>query len=107
MDLVVASKGGIRLLRNDGAGGHWIKIGLRSVGCNIYGVGARIEIRYLNFSQVRVISAGRGTGNQDSLTQLFGLGKYRGAVELRIEDACGYRVNRILPGVNRYYEINY
>jgi len=107
MDLVVASEDGIRLLRNDGPGGNWIKIKLRSTRCNTYGVGARMEIRYPGHSQLRVITAGRGTGNQDSLTQMFGLGKYRGSVELRIKDGCGRTRNQMLPDVNRQYEINY
>lgn len=103
MDLIVASKDGIRLLRNDGPGGHWIKVSLRSVDCNIYGVGTRVEIRYQNRSQVRVITAGRGTGNQDSLSQLFGLGNYQGPVELSIKDSCGHTFKRNLPDVDRHY----
>ena len=107
MDLVVASENGIRLLRNDGPGGHWLKISLLSRRCNTYGIGARIEIRYQNRSQSRVITAGRGTGNQDSLTQLFGLGVYQGPVKLRLKDGCGHTLERKLPGVNRHYVLNY
>jgi len=107
MDLVVASKSGIKLLRNDGPGGHWIKVSLRSVRCNTYGVGARIEIQYRNRSQVRIITAGRGTGNQDSLTQLFGLGEHQGPVKLSLTDACDNTLERNLPDVDHHYVFNY
>ena len=107
MDLVVASEDGIRLLRNDGPGGHWLKISLRSMRCNIYGIGTRIEIRYQNRSQSRVITAGRGTGNQDSLIQLFGLGAYQGPVELYLKDGCGHKFRRNLPDIDRHYVLRY
>ncbi|MFV1996627.1 MAG: FG-GAP-like repeat-containing protein [Acidiferrobacterales bacterium] len=107
MDLIVASENGIRLLRNDGPNGNWIKIRLRSTRCNTFGVGARMEIRYPGHAQSRVITAGRGTGNQDSLTQMFGLGKYQGSIELRIKDGCGRSLGRTLPEVNRQYELDY
>lgn len=103
MDLVVASRNGIRLLRNDGPGGHWIKISVHSMGCNTYGVGAIMQIRYQNRTQSRIITAGRGTGNQDSLTQLFGLGDYQGPVKLSLTDACGDTLDRILPEVDHHY----
>ena len=107
MDLVVTSKDGIRLLRNDGPGGHWLKISLRSKHCNTFGIGARIEIQYQNQSQSRVITAGRGTGNQDSLTQLFGLGVYQGPVELNLKDGCGHTFRRNLPDIDRHYVLRY
>ncbi len=107
MDLIVASSTGIRLLRNGGPSGHWIKISLRSIRCNTYGVGAKIQIRYKNGTQSRVVTAGRGTGNQDSLTQLFGLGKYQGPVELSLKDGCGHRLERTLPDVDHHYVLNY
>jgi tetratricopeptide (TPR) repeat protein len=89
MDLVVASKNGLRLLRNNGNSNNWIKLRLRQDQCNRLGISSRIELRYKNTLQIREIAAGRGTGNQDSLDQVFGLGSYRGPVSIRIRNACG------------------
>lgn len=107
IDLVIASKNGLHLMRNDGPGGHWIKISVHSKRCNTYGIGSRIEIRYLNRSQIRIITAGRGTGSQDSLTQLFGLGNYQGPVELNLTDACGHSFQRDFAAVDQHYIVNY
>jgi len=107
IDLVIASKNGIRLLNNSGPTGHWIKISLRSEKCNSRGIGARLVLHHQNKHQTRIVTAGRGTGNQDSSTQLFGLGAYSGPVNLRIIDSCGQTTTHDFPEINRHYVINY
>ncbi len=107
MDLVVASESGVRLLKNNSAGRSWIKISVQSRRCNFFGIGARIEIRYRDQTQSRVITAGRGTGNQDSLVQHFGLGNYQGPVEISLVDVCGNSASRMLSAINQKYLINY
>lgn len=75
MDLVVcaAQERGVRLFRNKGSGGHWLKVrGLP--------VGARVTVG----KQVREIAAGRGTSSQDSGAAHFGLGKSDAPVDVLI-----------------------
>lgn len=101
MDLVVASHNGLRLLRNNGNRNNWIKLRLRQDQCNRLGISSRIELRYKDTSQIREIAAGRGTGNQDSLDQIFGLGNYRGPVSIQLRNTCGKTTMHNISQINR------
>ena len=100
-DLVVASRNGIRLLQNDGNKNNWIKVRIRQRKCNRFGVSSRIELRYQNRLQIREVAAGRGTGNQDSLDQIFGLGDYSGPVSIHTRNACGQKKAYQTTRINR------
>jgi tetratricopeptide (TPR) repeat protein len=101
VDLFVASSDGVHLLRNSGTGNHWIGVKVLDLNCNRFGIGARISLRYGGGIQIREIAAGKGTGNQDSLTSVFGLGKHRGPVNLEIRNLCGQVTRRTIPEVDR------
>jgi tetratricopeptide (TPR) repeat protein len=102
-DLLVASKDGVRLLKNDGNSNHWIKLRLRQRGCDRFALGARITVRNDHLTQIREITAGRGTGNQDSLDQVIGFGSISTPLSVEIRNQCDqkfrvqtHQLNRIL-----------
>jgi tetratricopeptide (TPR) repeat protein len=101
VDLFVASSDGVHLLRNNGSGNHWLGVKVLDQNCNRFGVGARVSLRYGGGTQIREIAAGKGTGNQDSLTSVFGLGKHSGPVDLEIRNLCGQVTRRTIPEVDQ------
>lgn len=101
MDLVVASQNGIHLLKNDGTPHSWLKIRIQSEQCTRNGIGARISVQYGNKQQIREVTAGRGTGNQDALTQHFGLGNTKGPVTVRVVDSCGKIITKKIQVLNQ------
>jgi len=62
------------LLRNDGAGGHWLHLDLVGVQSNRSAIGARVRLSSAGQSQIREVSGGSCYGSQNSLTVEFGLG---------------------------------
>ncbi|MDH3693421.1 MAG: CRTAC1 family protein, partial [Gammaproteobacteria bacterium] len=101
MDLAVAHHDGLTLLRNNGNTNNWLQVDVRSKKCNRFGVGSRVEISYDGESQIREVTAGRGTGSQDSLTAHFGLGDYQGPVKIKLEDLCGGKARLKLENPNQ------
>jgi hypothetical protein len=101
LDLLVASSEGVRLLHNEGGNHNWLAIKIDDRHCNRFGVGSRVTINYGQESQVREITAGRGTGSQDSLTAHFGLGNYSGPVSVQVKTLCGETIRRQIPELNR------
>ncbi len=101
IDLAVASRGGVTLLRNDGNANHWLSVSVRSPNCNRFGIGARVRVEYAGRAQLREIAAGRGTGSQDSVLAHFGFGRYNGEVAVTVDDLCGAEIRRIIPQANR------
>ncbi len=90
LDLLVARGGGVKLLRNDGPGGHWLQVAVRSEGCNRFGVAARVKVTAGLLVQEKVLAIGRGTGSQDELVAHFGLGQGEPAsAQIEVQDACG------------------
>jgi tetratricopeptide (TPR) repeat protein len=104
LDLTVGSEEGIRLYRNL-TGGQYIRI--RPVGngstTNTGCVGCRVRIRTGDIEQFREVTAGDGTTTQSSSVQHFGLGSYRGPVEVTVVFADGEV--RVLPGVAPNQEV--
>ena len=101
LDLLVASRDGVRLLRNRGGDGHWLRVRIDDPGCQRAGVGATVRATSEGREQVRVVRIGRGTGSQDDLVVHFGLGARTGPVELAVENACGGTFGARLPGPDR------
>ncbi len=101
LDLLVASSDGVRLLHNESGGGNWLAFKIDDSRCNRYGVGSQVLIDYDGQRKVREISAGRGTGSQDSLTAHFGLGDYYGPVEIRLNTLCGDNLQVTVEEPNR------
>jgi tetratricopeptide (TPR) repeat protein len=99
-DLVIASKDGLRLLQNQTRDKSWIRITVRDRECNVFGVGARVTIQYKNQSQIRELTAGRGTGSQDALEAHFGLGDYQGRIKAQLTTLCGETISKIIPKNN-------
>lgn len=101
LDLLVASRDGVRLLRNEGGSYNWLAVRIDDRNCNRYGVGSKVIIDYGGQRQVREITAGRGTGSQDSLTVHFGLGGYSGSVSIRVKTLCGDILQQQVKDLNR------
>ncbi|MDH3282249.1 MAG: CRTAC1 family protein, partial [Gammaproteobacteria bacterium] len=104
LDLLVASRDGIRLFRNLGGTQHWLGVRIRSRVCNHFGIGARITVDGGSRTAVREVTAGRGTGSQDPFTEHFGLGDYAGPVEITVRHLCGQIERRKVVVVDRVVE---
>ncbi|MDH3638805.1 MAG: CRTAC1 family protein, partial [Gammaproteobacteria bacterium] len=104
LDLLVASRDGVRLFRNLGGANHWLGVRIRSPVCNHFGIGARITVAYGDRTTEREVTAGRGTGSQDPFTAHFGLGDYDGPVEITIRDLCGQIERRKVAVPDRIIE---
>ncbi len=99
LDLAVGSADGVRLLRNLGPGGHWLRVRVQSRECQPQGIGARVRLSQDGRVQIREIQAGRGSGDQDEAVAHFGLGTHTGPVEVAIRTSCRqerrYRIQRL------------
>jgi hypothetical protein len=98
LDLLVASPGGVRLLRNDGGNANLSMqvqlIGLRtgSGKNNDFGVGARVEVRAAELRQTRVVT---------SRITHFGLGRHLKADVVRVEWPNGVPQTVYFPGTDQ------
>ncbi|HLG41739.1 MAG TPA: FG-GAP-like repeat-containing protein [Planctomycetota bacterium] len=99
LDLVVCSgSNGVRLLRNEGARGAWLKIRLAS---KWRAVGARVTVG----PQLREAVAGRGTTSQDSSVLHFGFGASGGPVDVRVRWSNGQVTERKGVGLRQSLRI--
>lgn len=66
---------------------HWLEVRLQGDGkkVNRSAIGAQVRIRLHNKTLSRQVESGTGEGNQNDLKLHFGLGDYRGKVNLDIE----------------------
>ena len=66
---------------------HWLEVRLQGDGktVNRSAIGAQVRIRLQNKTLSRQVEAGTGEGNQNDMKLHFGLGEYRGKVNLEIE----------------------
>jgi hypothetical protein len=98
LDFLVASPGGVRLLRNDGGNANLSMqvqlIGLRtgSGKNNDFGIGARVEVRAAELRQTRVVT---------SRITHFGLGPHLKADVVRIEWPNGVPQTVYFPGTDQ------
>ncbi len=89
LDLIVASRDGIHLFKNNSHDNHWLTVKVRSSTCNSFGVGSRVTINYNGKEQFREVRAGKGAGTQNSIPVEFGLGAYSGEVDIKVQSGCG------------------
>ena len=79
-----------RLYRNDTlSGNNWLIIDLASTSLNRLGVGARVSVRTGTTIQIREVSAGNGSGSQNSLAVAVGLGQATIVDEIQIQWPSG------------------
>jgi enediyne biosynthesis protein E4 len=83
LDLFVGGEGG-KLFENGGNGNHWIGFRLQGKKCNVSGISARITIATGGRSQVRDVSGGHGSC-QDDMVVHFGLGVSKERVNVSIQ----------------------
>lgn len=74
MDWLIANSEGLKLLRNDGPSGNFLKVKLSGTTSNSYGVGARIEVVVGDKTLVRYLQSGMSFASDDELEASFGLG---------------------------------
>jgi hypothetical protein len=76
------------LLRNDYRPGkdvrHWMAFRLEGVHCNRSAIGARVELRSGDRTQVQEVRSGGSYASQSDLALHFGLGEARAAAEVRV-----------------------
>jgi hypothetical protein len=99
LDLVIGSWDGVRLLRNDGNGNHWIHIRPMGTASNRSAIGARVTVTAGSLKQMAEVQGGKGTGNQHSLPVEFGLGAWDRpvSVEVRFPSGRVWRNDRVAP----------
>jgi hypothetical protein len=99
-DLVVGSGSGVRLFRNDLHVPDWniagnahdrISIRLEGTRSNRSAIGARIVVTRGDLRATRLVSGGKGTGTQDSLEALIGLGTRTEPVTVEVRWPSGLR----------------
>ncbi len=102
VDLVVGSGSGVKLFRNDTENGNnWLKVKVVGTKANRAGIGCRVTVIERNKRrQMREVEGGKGTMSQNSLTQLFGLGRWPEPVTVEVRFAPGRVVERrnVRPG---------
>lgn len=80
---------------------NWLKVRLVGADCNRSAIGARLILKMDNGQMMREVEGGKGTTNQNSLVQHFGLGRYTGPLELTVRWPCGRLTrHRLLPNNN-------
>jgi len=89
IDILIASKEGVRLLRNESVKYKSLKVIVNSEQCQRNGLGMKLWLSKKSEVLFREIQAGKGTGTQDSSSVVFGLGAYQGNMSLRTRDVCG------------------
>jgi hypothetical protein len=103
LDLAVASKRGVRLFKNGSPKRHgWMEFKLHGDKSNAAGIGARIVIRAGKEVFVREAACGRGRTSQDSLIVHFGLGRYKGAVDVEVRWPSGAVVQEKMKAGRRH-----
>lgn len=77
IDIFTAGRQHNILMYNNGGSNHWIRITLRGISDNYYGVDARVEVYTDTLKQLQEIRAGDSFCSQShNLTAHFGLGQY-------------------------------
>ncbi len=94
------------LLRNDGAGGHWLGVRLRGRRSNRDGIGARIQVTAGGRTQIREVRAGSSFLSSNDLRAHFGLGAATSVDRLVVNWPSG--LEQVLEGlpVDRYLLID-
>jgi hypothetical protein len=81
------------LFRNNGLDeNRWIQVRAVGLGNNTSAIGAVIEVEAGGTSQLRQVTGGSGTSNQDSFTQHFGLGSTDTVDAIRVQFPYGEEI---------------
>jgi len=106
VDVVVSNINDLpSLLRNDGRGGHWVKIKCTGVSSNRSAIGARVRLQTGGASQVDEVRSGGSYLSQNDLRLHFGLGNAAAIDVLEIRWPNGKtEIFRDLPA-DRIYRI--
>ena len=109
LDAVVGELNGpLRLLRNDGAAGHWLRVVLadrRPGAGNPRGLGARVCLRGANGTQYRWIVSGPSYQAASAPEAHFGLGGGAGPVDLEVRWPDGHLQRVEVMAVDRVLEV--
>jgi tetratricopeptide (TPR) repeat protein len=102
LDMLVAG-GTIQLFRNDTKNeNNWLEIEVMpSLGCD--GIGTRLTLQARDLLLTREIQGGKGSTNQHSLVQHFGLGKRKSGIILTVEFPSGITRTVTVSEVNHRY----
>jgi hypothetical protein len=90
LDLYIANVASQYILyKNDGNANHWLKLRLTGSFTNRSAIGARVEARIGEHTQVRVVGAGCGFQSQNSLEVELGFGQQEIVEEITIQWPSG------------------
>ena len=104
LDLLVAG-GNIQLFRNDTVNeNNWLEIEVQPV-VGSDGIGTRLLLEGRNWIQIREIQGGKGSTNQHSLIQHFGLGTQKSGIQIRVEFPSGISRIATIKDINHRYII--
>ncbi len=97
------------LIENDFARGDWLRIALEGTASNRSGVGARLELRYVQDGaqklQIREVATQSGWRSQNELVQHFGLGAGANGLELTIRWPSGAVQSVDVSGKNQTLKV--
>jgi hypothetical protein len=66
------------------SGNHWLGVEVRREGPNPFAIGARVTVGFGGRTQVREVRSGGGYLSQSDLRALFGLGSWKGPVDVEV-----------------------
>ncbi|MCP9766861.1 CRTAC1 family protein [Lacihabitans sp. LS3-19] len=95
-----------RLIRNDAAHGNWLKIKLKGVHNEAFGVGSKIELKVGDTIYLKEIDGGASSHlSQNSLITHFGLGSASKIDQITVTWADGHQQTLTNQNVNQVLEI--
>ncbi|MCF7913026.1 MAG: CRTAC1 family protein [Candidatus Cloacimonetes bacterium] len=104
LDLLVAG-GNIQLFRNDTKNeNNWLQIQIAPAKGN-NAIGTRIVVHGRDLILTREIQGGKGTTNQHSLIQHFGLGNRKSGLTLTVQFPSGKTMETVIKDINCRYTI--
>jgi len=102
---ILAAGGKIQLFRNETRNlGNWLEVKVVTKD-HVDGIGTRLALSNEKISLIREIQGGKGTTNQHSLVQHFGLGNWKTPFELEVRFPSGKVINIKIENLNRIMEI--
>ncbi|KAA3615203.1 MAG: CRTAC1 family protein [Planctomycetota bacterium] len=108
LDVIYASSNGLKALRNTGNDHQYIRIALRCKGKDSSAFGAIVRVTTLEADSpqtwVRQLHNARGTTSQDEPVLHFGLGSYKGKVEVEVRWPDSDRSQKKKLRTGRLYE---
>ncbi|MBS3740637.1 MAG: CRTAC1 family protein [Candidatus Cloacimonetes bacterium] len=105
-DLLVCSREGIHLFKNDTEIKNWLKVKVVDKNKKTPVIGSRIYTIQNDFKQMREVKGGKGTTNQNSLTQYFAFPSSE-IVKLRVRFPDGKKVEKVIEKLGQTVIIAY